>query len=184
MQGPIDDAFADSFVAVRGTGQPWNAGAQGYAQKRFDMLKGDFAKWMRGDIRVKDDTAVTAADIANSNLILFGDPGSNSVIAKVLDRLPIQWTKTDITVGSQKFSAADNVPVLVYPNPLNPQHYIVINSGHTFNDDHGLTGTESLFFPRIGDYAVVHVNPAAMAGLTPVGEVKLSGFFDENWKLK
>ena len=58
------------------------------------------------------------------------------------------------------------------------------NSGHTFNDDRNLAGSESMFFPRIGDYAVVHVNPAAMAGLTPVGEVKTSGFFDESWKLK
>ncbi|HTL03873.1 MAG TPA: prolyl oligopeptidase family serine peptidase [Vicinamibacterales bacterium] len=184
LQGPIDDAFVDSFVAVRGTGQPWNAGAQQYAQKRFDMLKFDFAKWMRGDIRVKDDTAVTAADIASANLILFGDPGSNSLIARILDRLPIQWTKTDITVGARKFTAADNVPVLVYPNPLSPRHYVVINSGHTFNDDRNLAGSESMFFPRIGDYAVVHVDSAAMTGLTPVGDVKLSGFFDEGWKLK
>jgi hypothetical protein len=184
LQGPIDDAFGDSFIAVRGTGQPWNAGAQQYAQKRFDMLKGDFAKWMRGDIRVKDDTAVTAADIAGANLILFGDPGSNSVITKVVSKLPIQWTKDEVAVGSQKFSAADNVPVLVYPNPLNPQHYVVINSGHTFNDNRVLAGSESMFFPRIGDYAVVHVDPAKMAGLTPVGDVKLSGFFDESWKLK
>lgn len=148
------------------------------------MLRSDFAKWMRGDVVVKDDTAVTAEDIAGSNLILFGDPGSNSVLAKVAGKLPIQWTKSEITVGSQKFSAADNVPVLVYPNPLNPQHYVVVNSGHTFNDNRVLAGSESMFFPRIGDYAVVHVNPAAMAGLTPVGDVKLSGFFDENWKLK
>ena len=184
LQGPIDDAFADSFIAVRGTGQPWNAGAKQYSDKRFGMLQFDFAKWMRGDIRVKDDTAITAADIAGSNLILFGDPGSNSVIAKVVGKLPIGWTKTEITVGSQKFSAADNVPVLIYPNPLNPQRYVVINSGHTFNDDRVAAGSESMFFPRIGDYAVVHVDPSKMVGLTPVGDVKLSGFFDEQWKLK
>jgi hypothetical protein len=184
LQGPIDDAFADSFIAVKGTGQPWNAGAQEYAQKRLDMFKSDFSKWMRGDIRVKDDTAISAADIAGSNLVLFGDPGSNSMIAKVLAKLPIQWTKTDITVGTQKFSAADNVPVLIYPNPLNPQHYVVINSGHTFNDNRVVAGSESMFFPRIGDYAVVHVDAAKMAGLTPVGDVKMSGFFDESWKLK
>ena len=60
----------------------------------------------------------------------------------------------------------------------------MINSGHTFNDDRNLAGSESMFFPRIGDYAVVHVDSAAMTGLTPVGDVKLSGFFDEAWKLK
>ena len=48
---------------------------------------------MRGDIRVKNDTAVSAADIANYNLVLFGDPGSNSVMAKVIGQLPIQWTR-------------------------------------------------------------------------------------------
>ena len=184
LQGPIDDAFREPFIAVRGTGQPWNAEAQDYAQRRFDMLKGDFAKWMRGDIRVKDDTAVTAADIASSNLILFGDPGSNSLIAKVIGKLPIQWTRTEIAVGSEKVPAAGNTVAMIYPNPLNPQKYIVINSGHTFNLNRVFTGTESLFFPRIGDYALIHVDPAAMAGLTPVGDVKLSGFFNENWQLK
>ena len=184
LQGPIDDAFRDSFIAVRGTGQPWNAAAQDYAQKRLDMLKGDFSKWMRGDIRLKDDTAVSAGDIASSNLILFGDPGSNSLIAKVIGKLPVQWTRTEITVGSQKFPAADNALVLIYPNPLNPQKYVVINSGHTFNLDRVLAGSESMFFPRIGDYAVVHADPAAMKGLTPVGDTKLSGFFNESWQLK
>jgi hypothetical protein len=184
LQGPIDDAFRDRFIAVRGTGQPWNADAQDYAQRRLDMMTSDFAKWMRGDVRVKDDTAVTAADIANSNLILFGDPGSNSVIAKVIGKLPIQWTRTEIAVGAQKFPAAGHALAMIYPNPLNPQKYIVINSGHTFNANRVLAGTESIFFPRIGDYAVIRVDPAAMAGLTPVGDVKLSGFFNERWQLK
>ena len=43
LQGPIDDAFMDGFLAVRGTGQPWNPAVQDYAQKRFDTLKVEFA---------------------------------------------------------------------------------------------------------------------------------------------
>ena len=73
---------------------------------------------------------------------------------------------------------------MVYPNPLNPQKYVVVNSGHTYNAHRVLAGSESMFFPRIGDYAVVGTDLAAMAGLTPVGDVKMSGFFDESWKLK
>ena len=93
---------------------------------------------MRGDIRVKDDKSVSAADIANYNLVLFGDPGSNVMIAKVLGGLPIQWTKSEITVGAQKFPTADHALVLIYPNPLNPQKYVVLNTGQTFsaNRDH------------------------------------------------
>src|SRR5262245_4072512 len=44
LQGPIDDAFRDSFVVVRGTGQPWNAGSNDFARKRMDRFKADFAK--------------------------------------------------------------------------------------------------------------------------------------------
>ena len=127
---------------------------------------------MRGDIRVKDDRSLSAADIANYNLMLFGDPGSNSVIAKIIDRLPIQWTKSDITVGSQKFPTADHALVLIYPNPLNPQKYVVLNTGQTFSANRITSGTESVFFPRLGDWAV----------LTTGGQVKTAGFFDEAWK--
>jgi len=174
LQGPIEDAFTDGFLAVRGTGQPWNDAAQNYTNQRFDVLSSEFAKWMRGDIRVKNDSAVSTADIANFNLVLFGDPGSNSLIAKVIGRLPIQWTKSEITVGSQTFPAAEHALVLIYPNPLNPQKYVVLNTGHTFSANRITAGTESVFFPRLGDYAV----------LTTGGQTKTAGFFDESWKLK
>ena len=122
---------------------------------RFDSFRSEFAKWMRGDIRVKDDKSVSAADIANYNLVLFGDPGSNVMIAKVLGGLPIQWTKSEITVGAQKFPTADHALVLIYPNPLNPQKYVVLNTGQTFSANRITSGTEAVFFPRLGDYAVL-----------------------------
>lgn len=174
MQGPIEDAFTDGFLAVRGSGQPWNDGVQHYVNSRFDSFRSDFAKWMRGDIRMKDDTSVTAADIANYNLVLFGDPGSNVLISKVLGGLPIQWTRNEITVGAQKFPAADHALVLIYPNPLNPQKYVVLNTGQTFSANRITSGTEAVFFPRLGDYAV----------LTTGGATKVAGYFDESWKLK
>jgi hypothetical protein len=174
LQGPIEDAFTEGFLVVRGTGQPWNDAAHSYTNQRFDSFRSEFAKWMRGDIRVKDDKSVSAADIANSNLVLFGDPGSNVIISKVLGGLPIQWTKSEITVGAQKFPTADHTLVLIYPNPLNPQKYVVLNTGQTFSANRVTSGTESVFFPRLGDYAV----------LTTGGATKTAGFFDESWRLK
>jgi hypothetical protein len=174
LQGPIEDAFTDGFLAVRATGQPWNEGVHHYATQRFDSFRSEFAKWMRGDIRVKDDRSVSASDIDNYNLVLFGDPGSNALIAKVMGGLPIQWTKTEITVGAQKFPAGDHALVLIYPNPLNPRKYVVLNTGQTFSANRVTSGTEAVFFPRLGDYAV----------LTTGGTTKTAGFFDESWKLK
>jgi dienelactone hydrolase len=173
LQGPVDDAFMDAFLCVRPTGTAWNAASQEWATKTFDVFSANFAKWLRGDVRVKDDRAVSASDIADNNLILFGDPGSNSLIAKVLGQLPMQWTRTQITMAGQTFTAADHIPVMIYPNPLNPKRYVVINSGHTFGDA-DFRGTNAWLYPRLADYSV----------LTPSGEIALSGFFDERWTLK
>jgi len=173
LQGPVDDAFMDAFLCVRPTGTAWNPVARDWAGKTLDVFSANFAKWLRGDVRVKDDRLISAGDIAEYNLILFGDPGGNSVMAKVIAKLPIRWTKSEIEVGTQKFSAADHVPVLMYPNPLNPKRYVVINSGHTFGDE-DFRGTNAWLYPRLGDYSVVKAN----------GDVALSGFFDEHWRLK
>jgi hypothetical protein len=173
LQGPIDDAFMDGFLCVRPTGEPWNRVTQEWAVKTLDVFSANFAKWLRGDVRVKDDRAVTASDIADYNLILFGDPGSNSVMARVLGDLPIRWTKSTIDVAGRTFSAAEHVPVLVYPNPLNSKHYVVFNSGHTFGDE-DFRGTNAWLYPRLADYSVVKAN----------GEVAWSAFFDERWRVK
>ena len=172
LQGPVDDAFMDSFLCVRPTGISWNAAAREWSAKALDVFSANFAKWLRGSIRVKDDRSVGPADVATHNLILFGDPGSNSVMAKVLPQLPIRWSKQEITIGAHRFDASSHVPVLIYPNPLNPKRYVVINSGHTFGDE-DFRGTNAWLYPRIGDYAV----------LTTKGDIVVSGFFDEQWRL-
>jgi dienelactone hydrolase len=173
LQGPVDDAFMDAFLCVRPTGSPWHAATGQFGTKALDVFGHDFAKWLRGEVRVKDDRAVSAGDIADYNLILFGDPRSNSVIARIADRLPIRWTEKEIVVGARRFAASNHIPVLVYPNPLNPTRYVVINSGHTFGDA-DFRGTNAWLYPRLGDYAVLAAD----------GTVALSGFFDERWRLR
>jgi len=173
LQGPVDDAFMDAFLCVRPTGTPWNAVAGERPDQALSVFQANFAKWLRGDVRVKNDRAVTDRDIADHNLILFGDPNSNSVIAKVAGKLPLRWTKSSIEIGAHTFSAADHVAVIVYPNPLNSKRYVVLNSGHTFGDE-DFRGTNAWLYPRIGDYAILTAN----------GDIALSGFFDERWQLK
>ena len=85
LQGPVDDAFMDAF-SVRASDRHARGirPREEWARRRSTSSAPNFAKWLRGDVRVKDDRAVAASDIADYNLILFGDPGSNSVIAKVI----------------------------------------------------------------------------------------------------
>jgi hypothetical protein len=86
LQGPIDDAFATPFLCVRGTGKPWNAEVNAWAAASLKRFEYEWARYMRGDLPVKNDTEVTEADVRDKHLILFGDPGSNSWIAKALSK--------------------------------------------------------------------------------------------------
>ena len=164
LQGPIDDAFMDSFLCVAPSGA---------SSPRLETFRRDFAKWMHGDVRVKTADAVTAADIADHNLILFGDPATNKLITQIADKLPIRWTNGAIVVGAQQFSAAEHTLAMIYPNPLNPRRYVVLNTGHTFGEKE-FRGTNALLYPRLGDYAVIKHD----------GTVAIAGLFDENWELK
>ncbi|MES2790067.1 MAG: hypothetical protein V4719_10625, partial [Planctomycetota bacterium] len=59
LQGPIDDAFMQPFVCVRGTGKPWSPAQAGWANWSLDRFSKEYDKWFRGQIEIIDDTAVT-----------------------------------------------------------------------------------------------------------------------------
>src|SRR5262249_28259899 len=73
LQGPIDDAFTAPFLCVRGTGEPWNAAVQAWSDARLSRFADAWRRYFRGELPVKNDTAVTPEDIRRCNLILFGD---------------------------------------------------------------------------------------------------------------
>lgn len=179
LQGPIDDAFIGPFLCVRGTGTPWHAAPGQRAAAELDRFAKEWDKFLRGTLPVKDDTAVNADDIRSKHLVLFGDPASNSLIAKVLPKLPLTWTRDTIGLGHTTASSAEHLPVFIQPNPLNPAKYVVLNSGHTFHAD-AFRGSNALLFPRLGDYAILKLTPTAKDPLAT--EVVTAGLFDEFWK--
>jgi predicted esterase len=179
LQGPIDDAFTLPFLCVRATGQPWSDRVDDYAAASLKRFQTEWAKYMRGDLPVKNDVDVTSEDIADKNLILFGDPGSNSMIANLLEGLPLTWTKDKLKFAGKDVAAEFFVPVLIYPNPLNPTKYVVLNSGHTFHAA-DFEGTNALLYPRLGDYALLRL--AAKGPALTVEQVEANGLLDEAWK--
>src|SRR5262249_23587805 len=115
----------------------------------------------------------------SSNLVLWGDPSSNKVLAKLAGRLPIRWDSKGIQVGSATYAADQHVPVLIYPNPLNPARYVVINSGFTYREYDYLNNARQV--PKLPDYAVVDIK-VPVSSRAP-GGIVTAGFFDETWKL-
>ncbi len=128
---------------------------------------------------MKKDTDVTPEDIQKYHLVLWGDPQSNKIIAQVATKLPLKWDG-NVSIGGKSFDAARNVPLAIYPNPLNPAKYIVLNSGPTFREasDH----TNSLQNPKLPDWAIVDI--AMPPDGKEAGVIRAAGFFDEQWKVK
>jgi hypothetical protein len=179
LQGPIDDAFLDSFLFVSPTGTPvapavakWTASEEARAIK-------EWRREFRGEAQVRRDVDVSDAEIAASNLILWGDPSSNKILARIADRLPIAWSAAGIAVGKDRYSADTHAPILIYPNPLNPNRYVVLNSGFTFRDADYLSNARQT--PKLPDYAVVDLTTPPDARFP--GKIVQAGFFNEEWQL-
>jgi acetyl esterase/lipase len=180
LQGPIDDAFMDSFVIVRPTGKSHHDAFEKWAGAEMNRAVEHWRRHFRGEARVKDDSQVDDNDLAGSNLILWGDPGSNSLIRSIADRLPVKWDANRITVGDRTFDAGNHALILIYPNPLNPSRYVVLNSGFTFRDYDYLNNARQV--PKLPDWAVIDLRTPPDS--RSPGKVVAADFFGERWELK
>ncbi|MCA9059994.1 MAG: hypothetical protein KDA85_15915, partial [Planctomycetaceae bacterium] len=180
LQGPIDDAFLSSFVCVEGTQPAWSEAQHAWARWTLSRFTREFDSWMRGVVPVVKDDQVTEDMIAQSNLVLFGDPGSNLMIARILDQLPVTWTKDEICIGERSWSTSSHGLSLIFPNPLNPSRYVVINSGHTMHDA-DFRASNAWLFPRLGDIAVQKVMPRADGGYEET--IEWATNFNSEWEL-
>jgi predicted esterase len=180
LQGPIDDAFMSRFLVVLPSKPCNDIAVDTWVRNENAHQRTRWSALMRGELLVKKDSEVTAEDIASCNLILWGDAIANSVTAKVLPKLPVQWDGDAVKVGTRSFAGAQHVPVCIYPNPLNPAKYVVLNSGLTFREAHDKTNSQQN--PKLPDWAVIDIRTPA-SDIAP-GKVVDAGFFDERWQVK
>jgi hypothetical protein len=170
----------DSFIFVRPTGTAAHAQFGEWAARELDHAITHWRSQFRGEARVKDDTAITDEDIASANLVLFGDPQSNAVLKRVADKLPLRWTEKEIVAGERRFDAAQHALLLIYPNPLNPQRYVVLNSGFTFREYDYLNNARQV--PKLPDWVIVDLRTAPTSQRP--GAIADADFFDERWQLQ
>ena len=98
----------------------------------------------------------------------------------MLPHLPIKWENDEVTVAGKTYSTTEHGLSLVFPNPLNPRRYVVLNSGHTFHDA-DFENSNSWLFPRLGDIAVQKFDLKAEGDLQE--EIIWAENFNSGWKL-
>jgi hypothetical protein len=68
---------------------------------------------------------------------------------------------------------------MIYPNPLNPNKYVVLNSGATFREYDDLNNARQI--PKLPDFAVIDTTTAPDDRYP--GKVAAAGFFGERWEM-
>jgi pimeloyl-ACP methyl ester carboxylesterase len=180
LQGPIDDAFLDSFIFVKPSGACRSEPVDKWVKAEFEHAVTHWRQQMRGDAVVKYDHEITDQDIAASNLVLWGDFQANKILARISEKLPIRWTRSTVQAGDATFDSSQHAVIAIYPNPLNPEKYIVLNSSFTYREYDYLNNARQV--SKLPDWAIVDVRTPPNSRFP--GKVVAADFFDEQWQLK
>ena len=68
---------------------------------------------------------------------------------------------------------------MIYPNPLNPKRYVVLNSGFTFREADYINCARLV--PRLPDWAIIDVRTPPDS--SSPGKIEAADFFGEQWQL-
>jgi hypothetical protein len=178
LQGPIDDAFMSSFLFVEPTGRFAYPKVEKWVKTELPRAKKHWQLQFRGDARSKADKDITDADIANHNLVLWGDPESNLLLKRIADRLPVKWNRSFIAAGKSRLDSPGGILTLICPNPLNPDRYLVLNSGFTYREYAYLNNARQI--PMLPDWALIDLDTPP--DTVRPGKIFDAGFFGEDWK--
>lgn len=165
--GPVKDAFNYPFLLVHGRNRSSKSLALRWAKEWNEFAKG------YPPLRL--DTELTRRDIERFNLIAFGTPSTNSLIARVNDKLPVRITDDSFVVGERKFPSRGGGLIFCYPNPLNPRKYLVIYSGVLYGEHLPINHK----FDLIPDFIIFNNRK----DYDSTNCWLCAGFFDMNWKL-
>ena len=174
--GPLSDAFNSPFLFVVGESSSeveWTKANRRAAH----WAAVDWRSRANGRVRIKSDGEVTWQDIQDFNLVLFGDPGSNRWLERINQDLPIRFEGERLVAGDTPVGRDDAGLLMIYPNPLNPQRYVVVVGGTTPG---AMRRAHRVGFTSLPDY-VVFDRESLVQGETAY---PMAGFFDKNWRLR
>jgi hypothetical protein len=150
LEGPIAEAIVGRCIYVCGSSDPRCAQGWHTAVRVLPPI----------EFKFKDDEAVTPDDLAQFNLVLFGNKENNKLIARFAKQLPLALSPSAADYG------------LAFIAPVNGR-YVVVNSGLPW-----WTGAERMppyrVLERFGDYILFKGS---------LQHVVAEGRFDRNWKL-
>jgi hypothetical protein len=180
LSGPITDAYYGAMAHVYGTGDPAAIATLKRAAQRGAQ---GWPLWLwRVQQPVLADSEVTDAIARSHTLVLYGTPGSNSVLERIAGSLPIKVEQDAVVLGTRRISGPGVGTRFIYPSPLAPSRYVMVQAAPTAE---GVTLGHNLpdFLP---DYVVYDKKSAAVRPRLAFPGRKTPpamGYFDDRWRL-
>jgi enterochelin esterase-like enzyme len=177
LSGPLTDAYYGRMVHVYGTQRPENVKA---LQELANKGSRGWPMWLwTVEQEVVPDTAVTPELTRSAHLVLYGTPGDNAVLDRLMPKLPIRIEGTAVIAGAQRFESKGVGTRFIYPNPEAPDRYVTVMGGATLE---GVRRAHNLpdFVP---DYVIFDASSTGeRPRLVPTKPPLLRGFFDGHWQ--
>ena len=142
-----------------------------------------FAKNLGTGVLIKSDRELTGQDIQTCTIYIYGSPQNHSLFQQVRDQLPIRFEDDGIVVGRKKFMGQDTGAIFVCPNPLSPEHRLVI---YGTVSPQALTDMNSIFHGPT-DYVIFNNTTRHFSEVNDADRFLLLGSFDKsdpaNWRV-
>jgi len=184
--GPIRSVLDSPFLCVFGTGPgagardpllaafslDWWSFCEGMPWVHRESVAGWAPEWAVSDQWVQD------ADIATRNLVLFGRPEQNQVLARMAADLPIKFVDGGYEIAGRPY-VGDNLGLwFCYPNPLAPGRMVLSISGRQWGDGFVLVSRADHKYDLMPDFILFDDQHDP----DDTNRYLAAGFFDSTWR--
>lgn len=167
-EGPENNFFAKPFMVISGT--KGNIHFRKLFNAAVDTFKQNWqTNFFEDTCRLKKDNKINKDDILKYNLLLIGSKETNQFFQKVAPMLPVKISDDQIKIGSHIYKGKNLSFVMIYPNPLNPQKYILVCSSNCEKFDTSLV--KDIYFDGWFDFTI-----------SSNGVIIDKGDFNRNWE--
>jgi len=174
LSGPLREAWSGPFLMV------FDGDKDSESYRNMITAAQYWLQYSQGMPRIVSAGDITPEQIAANNLILFGTHEQNSLVAKIrkaAPALPVFYDKGAYWVGDKTYDAEKFGLSMIYPNPLAPKRYIVLNYGKVWGA--GLAPNHRHDIPP--DFIIF--NERTVEDGTDSNVAVCAGFFDQKWQL-
>ena len=178
LYGPIKQATFSPFVLVYGT-----TGDAAMTDLLLHQARLKAFQWWRranGLVEIVPDTLVTPAVVESRNLVLFGGPDENSVVARIGKDLPVRRIEESIYLGNERIPGEGIAACFVYPNPQSPGRLVTVYMGSDLKGQEISTSFRSVYSGSgLPDFIIFDGSVRSLGW----GGMIAAGFFDSRWRL-